>query len=164
MGAPSHLLLPSGGGSADSGGPPPVLDAEVVGGPGTPDPKARLAALVAHGTPLMQAAEAAGVPADTAALWAQSADFEALVAQSLPSDASVRQMFLSEAARNVQALRDFRDDPGVDAKVRLRAVQDMLDRAGYTPVRRVAVATFRLDPAKKEFLDRVVDELHREGD
>ena len=156
----SPILLPSpgGGGSDLSGEPPPVIDAEVVDAT-RPDLKARLAAAVAQGVPLAQAAESVGVPIETAARWTQAADFEALVSKSLPSDGSVRQMFLAEAARIAQALRDFRDDPGLDAKVRLRAVQDMLDRAGYTAVRRVAVVTFRLDPAKKEFLDRVVDEL-----
>lgn len=116
-----------------------------------------LAALVARGVRLHDAAARMGLLPDQAAEIALAADFQERVRQFLPSDADIRQQFMGEASRSLEVLRELRDH-STDGKVRLAAVKDLLDRAGFTPVRRIQTMAYTIDPERHKLLQATAKE------
>lgn len=50
----------------------------------------------------------------------------------------LREIFVEDAVKAYEVLKNIMNDPEAPHKVRLTAARDLLDRAGYKPVERVA--------------------------
>ena len=117
-----------------------------------------LAAGVASGLKLADAAAAAKIDMLEAAEEAAKPGFIRLVQEFLPSDGAVRQAFMAEAARSLEVLRELRDDC-TDPKVRLAAVKEFLTQAGFTPVRKVATISITVSADKAKLLRDTAAEM-----
>lgn len=53
-------------------------------------------------------------------------------------DKDLRQMFVEDAVKAYEVLKELMNDPSTPPKDRLAASRDLLDRAGYKPVDRIA--------------------------
>lgn len=118
----------------------------------------RLAVALASGERLVDATQRLNLDLTVAAGWVQQPWFLELVAQALPPEESIRQRFVSEASQSVRVLQELRD-LSPDPKIRLAAAKDLLDRAGFTPIRKVATVNFSLRTERKELLDATASEL-----
>lgn len=134
---------------------PEALEPDIIdAGPDTQ----RLAIALANGERLVDAAQRLNLDLTVAAQWVQQPWFLELVAQALPPEESIRQRFVSEASQSVRVLQELRD-LSPDPKIRLAAAKDLLDRAGFTPIRKVATVNFSLRTERKELLDATASEL-----
>jgi len=82
-----------------------------------------------------------------------------LVASFIPPEPDLRQRFLNETARNIEVLKELRDR-GDDDRVRLKAVTELLDRAGFTPIRRIQELRVTLAADRKDLLTKTLKELN----
>lgn len=59
----------------------------------------------------------------------------------------LREIFVEDAVKAYEVLKNIMNDPEAPHKVRLTAARDLLDRAGYKPVERVAadITEYRLE-------------------
>lgn len=75
-----------------------------------------------------------------------------------PSDTDVREMFEELSKPAVEIFKKAIMGEEVDSK-QLRAATNILDRAGYTPVRKVATITLNLSPSKSRKTREIAAEL-----
>lgn len=96
---------------------------------------------------------------DTAMQWVEHPDFEQLIKAYLPTETEIRDRFQSLTAPAIKTLSALMQDNETDAGTRASIAKDILDRAGYTPVKRVSVLTFKPSDAKQRLVRDISEEL-----
>jgi hypothetical protein len=125
----------------------------------TPSPKVSLLAhAVAHGEDPHAAVSRLQIPPDEAVDLLKSSDFQSLVQSYLPTPDEIRARFMQRAGSATKALEELVAG-AEDESVRYRAAKDLLDRAGFTPVRRVATLSFKLPQTQRDHVESIIQEL-----
>lgn len=123
-----------------------------------PPEASKLAACLAQGLSLPAAVTLLQLDPLQASSWVSSSEFARLLSSLSPDERTVRELFRAQAASSVEVIRELRDS-AVDPKVRLAAAKDLLDRAGHTPIRKVATVTFTVPRERRDLVDATVLEL-----
>lgn len=124
--------------------------------------KALLAHAVARGESPYAAVARLGIAPEAATEWLQDPEFHQLVEQHLPSHDEIRQRFMAHAGKAAAAMESL-VTAAEDEGVKYRAAKDILDRAGFTPVRRVATVSFSVPSSRIEHTQDTLRELLGEG-
>jgi len=144
----------------------PVLDAEVVDPALAVDltsPTAHsLAELLAHGIPLLEACQQMGIEPAQAQPYVIQKDFAKLLQQYAPPEKEIRAKFDAMAAPALQTLQTLMTSDQTAAKTRASIAKDLLDRAGYAPVKKVAVVSFQVPQEKRGLMADTAAEVFAE--
>lgn len=117
-----------------------------------------LAHAVARGEDPHAAVARLKIAPETAMEWLNSPDFHAAVERHLPSQDEIRQKFMAQAGKASAAIAHLAS-AAEDEGVRYRAAKDLLDRAGFTPVRRVATVSYSIPQDKAAHTQDTLNEL-----
>lgn len=101
-----------------------------------------LASALARGCTLAEAIQAHALVAAECQEWLAKPEFAALVDSYVPSPEEIRHHFEKLAAPALKTLSDIMADQNARPGTRASIAKDLLDRAGFTAVKRVAVMTF----------------------
>lgn len=119
----------------------------------------QLAKRMAAGESARRAAMDLELDLEAVQLWMEHPDFDLLLKSYLPSEAQIRDKFQSLTAPAIATLESLMRDTGTEASTRKAIAQDILDRAGYTPVKRVSILTFKPSDARERLVRDIGEEL-----
>jgi len=118
-----------------------------------------LASRLSQGWTLPDAGASAGVTVDEARTLLGQSAFVSRLRASLPPDEDIRTHFSRLAPQAISTLESTLNSLDASQRLKVQAARDLLDRAGYTPVRKVQVMSVRLNPRQHETVTTTATEL-----
>lgn len=87
-----------------------------------------------------------------------SPEFEGVLVKALPRDQDIRDRFMELAAPSVGVLQELLQDQETSSDLKFKVAKDLLDRAGFTPARKVMVLSHKLSKEDAEWMQKVAGE------
>ena len=118
-----------------------------------------LAYQVARGKSVLDACMDLDIDPTVAVDWVNDLRWAELVREYVPGEVEVRDKFSAMAAGAQKLLDDIlTGDEPADPRTRVNVAQDILDRAGYTPVKRITTITYKPTEAKQTVINNSASE------
>ena len=125
----------------------------------TADPPSLFFSALASGRTFPEAVASSRIPLEEARSLLASPDFTSRLSSCLPSDFEIRTQFARLAHPAALAVESILTSTTASERLKLQAARDLLDRAGFTPVRKVQVASVRLNARQHQTVSTTATEL-----
>lgn len=111
-----------------------------------------LAQMLSRGLRLLEACQHLQIEPAQAQTWLIRPDFDSLLQKHVPEEKEIRDKFDRLAAPAVATLKRLMEDENTKPSTRAAIAKDLLDRAGYSPIKKIAVVSFKADQTKADML------------